>query len=146
MITAARRAGRTRLRGDVISGERTGRGPSLGGGRGRQSLRLDNRVAVDRNPYEYHGATAKIMDVEPLVATWKSLGWQVLEIEVGQIAQAFEQPRNLQCCPTVIVANTIKGRGASFFIDRPELTTRFRRIEHSFRPRDGALEEKPPSK
>jgi transketolase len=86
---------------------------------------LDNLTAIiDCNRYQNDGATADILSTEPLFEKWSSFGWNTLEIDghnIPQIASAFELARNTRGKPTMIIANTVKGQGVSYLIDRPEL-------------------------
>jgi transketolase len=88
-------------------------------------FKLDNLVAVvDRNHYQNDGATEDIMGLEPLSAKWEAFGWATIEIDghdMDQIARAFESARQKKEKPTVIIANTVKGKGASYLIDQPSL-------------------------
>jgi transketolase len=80
--------------------------------------RLDNMLAiVDFNKMQALGDTADILGLEPLDARWKSFGWGVKRIDghdmnaiVGALdAFPFEAGK-----PSVIIADTIKGKGVSF--------------------------------
>lgn len=88
-------------------------------------FRLGNLTAIiDRNRYQNDGATEDILKMEPLAQKWSSFGWNVLEIDghdINQIAAAFDLSRSITDRPTMIVANTVKGKGVSYLIDRPEL-------------------------
>ena len=58
-----------------------------------------------------------IMPVEPLPDKWRAFGWNVIEIDghdVEAIVAACEAARAVKGRPTVIVAQTIKGKGVSF--------------------------------
>jgi len=81
-------------------------------------------VVIDRNRYQNDGGTEEILTLEPLVQKWESFGWNTLEIDghdIAEIAAAFEASAEDPKVPTAIVANTIKGKGVSYLIDRPEL-------------------------
>ena len=88
-------------------------------------FKLDNITAIlDRNRYQNDGATKDVMDTEPLYDKWRSFGWQVLDIDghnVNQIVSAFELARETKDRPTMVIANTVKGCGASYMIDKPAL-------------------------
>ena len=48
---------------------------------------------------------------------WSSFGWHVLEIDghnIKELITAFDDFKNVKDKPTVIIANTIKGKGVSF--------------------------------
>jgi transketolase len=76
---------------------------------------LDNLVAiVDYNKYQVDGATSDIMNIEPVLAKWRSFGWAAVETDghdFAQIHDAFEQVMAMDGRPRVIVAHTVKGKG-----------------------------------
>lgn len=82
---------------------------------------LNNLVAiVDRNNCQIDGTTEEVMSLEPLHQKWKDFGWNVLECEgndVCQVVVALHKACKFKDGPTVIIANTTKGRGISFMED-----------------------------
>ncbi len=82
-------------------------------------LGLNNLVAVvDRNGLCIHGSTEDINRLDPFGDKWRAFGWNVLEIDGHDIQQILDCFENIQQDnigqPTVIIANTIKGKGVSF--------------------------------
>lgn len=79
---------------------------------------LDNLVAfVDHNHLQIDGNVEKVMSPEPVAEKWRAFGWNVLEIDghnIPQIVEALETARQTKGKPTMIVAETIKGKGVSF--------------------------------
>ena len=79
--------------------------------------KLDNIVGiVDRNMYQT-GPTEHIMALEPLADKWRSFGWSVKNIDghdIGQIVDSLESLPFEKRCPSLIIAETIKGKGVSF--------------------------------
>jgi transketolase len=80
---------------------------------------LDNLLAiVDDNHVQLMGDTAAIMPVEPIPDKWRAFGWHVLEVadghDVEAIVAACEEAKAVKGRPSVIVAQTIKGKGVSF--------------------------------
>lgn len=77
--------------------------------------RMDNLCAiVDRNRLQIDGHTEEVMALDPLADKWSSFGWQVLEIDghdVGQIKEALEHAATTKDKPSVLIANTIMGKG-----------------------------------
>lgn len=77
--------------------------------------KLDNLVAiVDDNKQQTDGLTKDIVDVHPIASKFTAFGWEVMEIDghdFGQIHDAFEKLDKVQQKPSVIVADTIKGKG-----------------------------------
>jgi transketolase len=59
------------------------------------------------------------MPLEPFCDKWASFGWYVIQIEDGhyftQIIDALNEAKNIKKKPTAIIANTIKGKGISFY-------------------------------
>ncbi|MGB8477436.1 MAG: transketolase [Acidobacteriaceae bacterium] len=86
--------------------------------------KLDNVIAfVDRNRLQTDGNTEDVMPLDPLPDKWRAFGWNTYEIDghdFSQILTVVEQARNLDGRPTMIIANTIKGKGVSFMENRVE--------------------------
>lgn len=82
--------------------------------------KLDRLIAfVDWNKAQIDGLTKDVMNIEPIADKFKSFGWNVLSInghDFGQILSALKQAKaNVGSGkPTMIVADTIKGKGVSF--------------------------------
>ena len=79
---------------------------------------LDNLVAiVDHNGLQIDGRNDDVMTVMPVGSKFESFGWNVIEIDghdMEQILDAFAKARQCSGKPTVIVAETVKGKGVSF--------------------------------
>ena len=58
------------------------------------------------------------MDVGDAAAKWRAFGWNVIEInghDMAQAVKALDKATNMRNRkPTIIVSNTIKGKGVSF--------------------------------
>ena len=57
------------------------------------------------------------MDIGNAVEKWKSFGFNVIEInghDMEQIVNALDKADKVKGKPTMIIANTIKGKGVSF--------------------------------
>lgn len=84
--------------------------------------KLDNLVAiVDRNRLQISGDTEDVMSLEPFGEKWKSFGWNVISIngnDMMQIVTALDAVPYVTGKPTMIIANTIKGKGVSFMENR----------------------------
>jgi len=80
--------------------------------------KLDNLVAfLDHNGLQIDGPTAEVMSPEPVTDKWRAFGWHVEEIDghdLTQIINALDKAREVKGRPTMIVANTVKGKGVSF--------------------------------
>jgi len=84
--------------------------------------RLDNLCAIiDKNRLQIDGYTDDVMRIDPLSEKYRAFGWHVLDIDghnMQQILDAFQQAKQNKGKPTVIIANTIKGKGVSFMEGR----------------------------
>jgi transketolase len=80
--------------------------------------KLDNITAfIDRNFLQIDGNTERIMRLESIVDRWSSFGWKVIEIDghnIKKILDALYEAENNHKSPTMIILNTIKGKGVSF--------------------------------
>lgn len=80
--------------------------------------KLDNVVAiVDRNRLQAMGPVAERFNTSPIEEKWRGFGWNVLVIDghdIQQIDAAFDKAEATKGVPTVIIANTVKGKGVSF--------------------------------
>jgi len=85
--------------------------------------RLDNILAVvDRNHLQATGATAERFDLGNIEAKWEAFGWNVIKIDghnVRQIIEALNRAEQIKGKPTVIIAETIKGKGIFFAENNP---------------------------
>lgn len=79
---------------------------------------LDNLVAiVDNNSLQIDGDVREVMGIGNLAQRFRSFGWGALEIDghdYSQIITALRMARGTKGRPTVIVAQTVKGKGVSF--------------------------------
>ena len=79
---------------------------------------LNNLVAiVDDNHIQLMGDTATIMSVEPIAEKWRAFNWNVLEVDghdPAAIVNACAAAGRAKGRPTVIIAQTVKGKGVSF--------------------------------
>ena len=80
--------------------------------------KLDNLVAiVDYNNLQIDGKVSDVMDVAPVGEKFKAFKWNVIEIDghnYEEIINALDTARTVKGQPTVIVANTVKGKVVSF--------------------------------
>jgi transketolase len=81
--------------------------------------KIDNLCAlVDANALQIDGEVARVMNVAPISEKFRAFGWHALEIDghdMAAILAALEKAGTVKEMPTVIVANTVKGKGVSFF-------------------------------
>lgn len=80
--------------------------------------KLDNLTAfIDRNFLQIDGNTEEVMRLESARDRWSSFGWHVTEIDghnMKQILDALNETNNHKRQPSIIILNTVKGKGVSF--------------------------------
>jgi transketolase len=85
---------------------------------------LDNVIGiVDHNRLQIDGPVQSVMGVEPLAEKWRSFGWHVVELDghdLAALAEAFEEAKARRGQPTLILAQTIKGKGFAFMENKAE--------------------------
>jgi transketolase len=83
---------------------------------------LDNLTAIlDRNRLQIDGRTQEVMSVEPLAAKWAAFGWHTVEIDghaIPEIQDALAACGEVKGRPSIIIAQTTKGKGVSIFEDQ----------------------------
>ncbi len=79
---------------------------------------LDNLIAiVDRNRLSMDGPTESLMSLEPFADKWSAFGWAVRSIDghdMKNIVEALEAVPFVNGKPSIIIAETIKGKGIRF--------------------------------
>lgn len=82
------------------------------------NFKADNlTVIVDHNKLQAMGRIEDRFNTMPLLPKWKGFGWNVIEIDghnMEQILTALDEAETVKGVPTVIIANTVKGKGVSF--------------------------------
>lgn len=79
-------------------------------------FRLNNLVAiVDHNKMQSMDYCDKTLEVSPMAKRWEAFGWNVIEID-GHNHDALKDAltQTSEDKPTVVIANTVKGKGVSF--------------------------------
>ncbi|NTW32199.1 MAG: transketolase [Bacteroidetes bacterium] len=78
---------------------------------------LDNITAlIDRNFCQIDGRTSDVMELEPLADKWKSFGWEVINCNgnnIQEILDAYSKAKTIKEKPSVIIAQTLMGKGIS---------------------------------
>ena len=79
---------------------------------------LDHLIAfVDHNGLQIDGDITKVMSPEPIDEKFRAFGWQVLVIDGHDflaIEEAVKTAKATADVPTMIIADTVKGKGVSF--------------------------------
>ena len=87
------------------------------------SHKLNNLcVILDNNRMQNETYTNKTLDVMPLKEKWQAFKWNVIDIDghsFKEIDKAFNKFYLEKKKPTVIIANTIKGKGFKFAENNP---------------------------
>jgi transketolase len=81
---------------------------------------LTNLVAIiDKNGLQYDGPTRDVLNMDGMAEKWESFGWQARTVDGHNLAELLNAFEGLGNQPTVIVANTVKGKGVSFMENNP---------------------------
>lgn len=82
------------------------------------SFGADNLVGiVDRNHVQATGPIEERMNIGDVRSKWEAFGWNVLDVDghdMEQICDALDQADNRCGKPTLILAETVKGKGVRF--------------------------------
>ncbi|KAF0134180.1 MAG: transketolase [Candidatus Saganbacteria bacterium] len=86
--------------------------------------KLDNLTAIlDNNKYQIDGKVEDIKGIEPIEDKFKAFRWNVIKCsghDIKSIISAFEEAEKTKNKPTMIIADTIKGKGVSFMEANPK--------------------------
>ncbi len=84
---------------------------------------LNNVIAfLDYNKLQIDGSNDEVMKISPVKEKFEAFGWYVQEIDghnFKEIIEAIDNSKN-QNKPSMIIANTIKGKGISFMENKCE--------------------------
>jgi len=87
------------------------------------NFKLDNLTAfLDWNKIQATGRTEDIFSIPDLDRKWAAFGWEVLKVDghdIGQIIAGIDQAKTIKGKPTLIILDTIKGKGVSFAENTP---------------------------
>jgi transketolase len=80
--------------------------------------KLDNIcVFLDNNKFQIDGLVNDVMRIEPIEKKWKAFGWHTIRIDghnISEIIRASKEASGVKEKPTIVLADTIKGKGVSF--------------------------------
>lgn len=86
--------------------------------------KLDNLcLIVDNNNLQIDGKVNEVMNIYPIDEKFKSFGFATISADghnIEELITAFETAKKTKGKPTVIIANTVKGKGVSFMEDNPD--------------------------
>lgn len=84
--------------------------------------KLDNLIVfTDANRLQIDGRTTDVMSPEPIDKRFEAFGWNVTRInghDFDAIEAAVEAAKQVKGKPSVIVCDTVKGKGVSFMEDK----------------------------
>jgi transketolase len=80
--------------------------------------KLENLIVIlDHNKVQLDGTIDEIMPLGNINAKWESFGWKVIETNghnIRDISSALKEAKQVKVKPTIIIAETVKGKGISF--------------------------------
>ena len=86
--------------------------------------KLDNLCAVlDLNKLQIDGPIAEVMNPMPHDEKFRAFGWHVIVIDAhsfSDLEAAFNEAKTVKGKPTMIIANSVKGKGVSYMEDKCE--------------------------
>lgn len=84
--------------------------------------KLDNVIAfLDNNDLQIDGRIGAVMSPYPIREKFEAFGWQVLPIDgndIPAIGEAIDRAQATKGRPTLILCQTVKGKGVSFMEDQ----------------------------
>ena len=98
-------------------------------------------VIVDHNKMQSLDFCENTLSLAPFAEKWKAFGWNVLDIDGhnhDELRAALNEAKQSTDKPTVIIANTVKGKGISFM--EFDILWHYR-FPHEGEEYDGALKE-----
>ncbi len=80
--------------------------------------KVDNLTAIlDRNKLQNDDRIDNVMPDEPLADKWRAFGWNVIEVDghdMGRLVEVLERVQDVKGVPTIVIADTVKGKGVSY--------------------------------
>ncbi|MBC8125458.1 MAG: transketolase, partial [Candidatus Kapabacteria bacterium] len=88
------------------------------------ALRADNLIAVvDRNLFQANTRTEELIPLEPLATKFEAFGWNVENADghdFSDLDEVFKRIPNRNGMPTVVIADTQRGRGVPSISERAD--------------------------
>ena len=86
--------------------------------------KLDNLCAVlDLNKLQIDGPIAEVMNPMPHDEKFRAFGWHVIVVDAHSFTEleaAFNEAKTVKGKPTMIIANSVKGKGVSYMENKCE--------------------------
>jgi transketolase len=86
--------------------------------------KLDNlTVILDHNKYQIDGQVEEIKGIQPIADKWRAFRFNVIDgvngHDIKSVIKALDDATKAKGKPTIIIAETIKGKGVSFMENNP---------------------------
>ncbi len=84
--------------------------------------KVDIKVILDKNGIQNDWFVKETKVIDPIEDKWKAFGWKTKRInghDMGQILDALDWADE-QTTPSIIIADTVKGKGVSFMENNPD--------------------------
>ena len=86
--------------------------------------KLDNlTVILDHNQYQIDGAVEDIKGIQPIADKWRAFRFNVIDKvdghDIRSLVKAMDDAEKFKGKPTMIIAETVKGKGVSFMEKAP---------------------------
>lgn len=87
-------------------------------------FKLDNlTVILDHNQYQIDGQVEVIKGIQPIADKWRAFRFNVIDNvnghDIKAIIKALDDSERVKGRPTIIIAETVKGKGVSFMENNP---------------------------
>ncbi len=80
--------------------------------------KADNLCAIlDHNGFQIDGSNEEVLNICPIDDKWRAFGWNVINVNghnIDELLAAFARAAETKGKPTIIIAETVKGKGVSF--------------------------------
>lgn len=84
----------------------------------------DNLCAIiDYNGLQIDGFCCDVKDTRPMDKKWESFGWKVFSVDghdLKALMDALDKAQDVKGKPSILICNTIKGKGVSFIENKVE--------------------------
>lgn len=91
---------------------------------GERGFALDNLCAIlDSNGIQANARLTDTLDTRPYKEKFDAFGWHAIELDghdMQAILQAFDEAASVKGKPTILIAQTVKGKGFAFAEDNPK--------------------------
>ena len=98
---------------------------------------------IDENKLQIDGPCCEVKSLGSLKDKWAAFGWNVIEVDghdIAAVVAAYDEAEKVKGMPTIIIADTIKGKGVSFMEDKVEwhgVAPKKDELERALRELDG---------